>query len=772
MLRMGFGWGPRRWVTAASAVVIVGGTWWLLAAGSNGVNVATVLALTVAVVPLVWAVLDKLPTGTPQNEALTSAAARLARAVTQASASERNRLFGDGEAAPADVSFSRYQAAGGIDAHLVRWREDGGDAEGTLAGLAEFYQNLGRGRLAVLGDPGSGKSVMMNRLALEFAESAEQLGVRPVPLRLSLPAFNPGEDANRANPGELADRLTAWIVENLKEVYTLRPRLATALVDGGWILPMLDGLDEMDREGVDPARARAVVRALNHPGPEGLPRVVLACREQRYLQLARERPGPGRISVLQDTTAIYVQPLEPAQVRAYLTERFPHPEGPGPASAVRLEERWQLVIDYLCERPDSALARALGSPLTLYLAVTGYYDPGSEPARLLRLNADGIQRDLLDRLIPALTVCNPRPEGGLYNPDDVTKWLETLSLHLREQQANNGSGTDLYLHRLWRVAGGRAPRYQSAFGASLAIAIPLLGVVAWMSDQLALTLQSSIATAGVVLVSVILGFGTQMAHEDPVPQRIDVRALRSLRSVRAIASALGYALMFLLSLTLVAGLALALTGHLVADDLAGSRGQAVETVLAGAFVYIFIAALMMRITQLLGQEQMSVDRPHQLIRQSLLYSLTIAILFTLGTTAGFALGIGFLRRELGFGPTFALTFGLAVGSSFGIFIGCSSSPWPRYAAAVRISARRGLLPRRLACFLDWACEAGLVKISGIAIQFRHQNLQTYLVASATSGSAEQLSTSAPPPIRARLHPSRALRRTRRLSASSIEQCEK
>ena len=54
-------WGVRGWVAAASVAAIAGGTWWLLADGGGGVNVATVLALTVSVVALLMAVLDKLP---------------------------------------------------------------------------------------------------------------------------------------------------------------------------------------------------------------------------------------------------------------------------------------------------------------------------------------------------------------------------------------------------------------------------------------------------------------------------------------------------------------------------------------------------------------------------------------------------------------------------------------------------------------------------------------------------------------------------------------
>jgi hypothetical protein len=43
------------------------------------------------------------------------------------------------------------------------------------------------------------------------------------------------------------------------------------------------------------------------------------------------------------------------------------------------------------------------------------------------------------------------------------------------------------------------------------------------------------------------------------------------------------------------------------------------------------------------------------------------------------------------------------------------------------SRRRDELPRRLTGFVDWAYGAGLLRLSGTAIQFRHRDLQTHLV---------------------------------------------
>jgi hypothetical protein len=56
----------------------------------------------------------------------------------------------------------------------------------------------------------------------------------------------------------------------------------------------------------------------------------------------------------------------------------------------------------------------------------------------------------------------------------------------------------------------------------------------------------------------------------------------------------------------------------------------------------------------------------------------------------------------------------------------ANSPWPRYLFAAILLAHRGDLPRRPAVFMDWAYQAGLMRLSGIAVQFRHREFQTWL----------------------------------------------
>ena len=72
-----------------------------------------------------------------------------------------------------------------------------------------------------------------------------------------------------------------------------------------------------------------------------------------------------------------------------------------------------------------------------------------------------------------------------------------------------------------------------------------------------------------------------------------------------------------------------------------------------------------------------------------------------------------------YGLVWGLAIGLALGAAF-----VAKSPWLRYLVSTRMLARRHQLPRRLSHFLDWAYRAGILRLAGTSVQFRHRELQT------------------------------------------------
>jgi len=82
--------------------------------------------------------------------------------------------------------------------------------------------------------------------------------------------------------------------------------------------------------------------------------------------------------------------------------------------------------------------------------------------------------------------------------------------------------------------------------------------------------------------------------------------------------------------------------------------------------------------------------------------------------------------------------GAAVGH-FGAFaIGLIA--WLRYVIAMSLMRLRGQLPWKIAPFLDWVHRVGVLRIHGVAWQFRHVELQQWLSSQPAPASSPSTST--------------------------------
>jgi predicted NACHT family NTPase len=98
--------------------------------------------------------------------------------------------------------------------------------------------------------------------------------------------------------------LDDWLVDQVVDGYGLPRATAKELVRDRRIVPLLDGLDEMDADGAEPTRAARALEQLNsyRAGNEDAP-LVVTCREARYEQLL------ARDSRLQHAAQPRVQPV-------------------------------------------------------------------------------------------------------------------------------------------------------------------------------------------------------------------------------------------------------------------------------------------------------------------------------------------------------------------------------------------------------------------------------------------------------------------------------
>ena len=660
--------------------VLACGVWVADALSEGGLepqDAAGVVGLAVSLTGVVVAVfaLRRRPWELPDPAVI---AADLAAHVRRLEAFQRRQLLGADHVA-IDTAFTvRPQARSAT----VRGAS-GPLAEGTLAGVAEFYRATRHRRLVITGAAGAGKTVLAVELLLALLDERGWEG--PVPVRFVLA----GWDTRQA--------FDAWLVQRLIEDYDRHPEVARALVTQGRVLPVLDGLDEMDAADATGGapRARAAVSALNAyldgrvPAP-----VIVTCRTGRHAALASAGRG------LRDAAWVELEPVTADQAIGYLTERA-------------VDDRWRAVLDQLA-RPGGGLAAALSSPWQLTLAATAYADHG-DPAELLTLadaDADAVRAHLIERFVPAAVRLHPT-EPSRYTAPEVHRWLARLARHLLTAPGGGRPGPgaaadrhppaapdrDIVPHRLWSLAGPRRVRivHLVVCGGLIVLADLGLSLLALLTRP-APPLLFLAATAIVVLASGV----RQWIQPWPQPKRIlPYERLRTTASFRDG----GFALLLAATAT-----ALGISTE-ISPDIFGRAGLIALGVIAGTvltFGTLFLGRATSRPVD--AADQPATD-PRDLLRDDLLSGLLAALVFgvVVGTSAAATMG-GWFGLALGVASLLTVVLVVNAWTRFGIFLLCS----------------RRQLPWRLGTFLHWAYMGGLLRISGNAYQFRHRELQNWL----------------------------------------------
>ena len=208
---------------------------------------------------------------------------------------------------------------------------------GTDSDLVEVLARVPTGRLVVLGEPGAGKTMLMVRLVLDLL--ARRDAGAAVPILASIASWNPVDQDLR---GWLAAQLRIDHPALAGTPPTGQGELdqATALLNEGLILPVLDGLDEITEEVRGPAISR--INDALRPGMQ----LLLTCRSQQYRDAIR--PEGGVEVTLRAAAAIQLHPLDVGAVHDYLCD-----DAGGPVA----KARWDPVFKVLGTEAPVGVAR-------------------------------------------------------------------------------------------------------------------------------------------------------------------------------------------------------------------------------------------------------------------------------------------------------------------------------------------------------------------------------------------------------------------------------
>lgn len=256
---------------------------------------------------------------------------------------------------------------------VTRVKGRGAPCDVKLSEAFAFAGERGLRGLAILGDPGSGKTTHMKRLVLQLAEphGARALGLADdiVPVLVLL--------RNLADAGRDMDELVKRSIE--QPDLDLEPGTAKRLLARKSVLYLLDGLDEVksgaERDGV----ARWIERTLKRNAES---RCVLTCRYAGYKRGARL-----------DTQflELHLRPLSPEQTTAFITQWFDtveRCENADPLKAEREAKRHTSALIQRLDEPEFRSARVAElkrNPLLLSSICLVHRDKGELPQHRARL---------------------------------------------------------------------------------------------------------------------------------------------------------------------------------------------------------------------------------------------------------------------------------------------------------------------------------------------------------------------------------------------------
>lgn len=253
--------------------------------------------------------------------------------------------------------------------------------------ITQVYEDTEQ-ELLILGEPGAGKSTELLHLAQYLVVQAEQDETCLLPVVLPLSSW-------AVKQAKLED----WMAEQIAMIYDIPQKVSRQWVQDEQILPLLDGLDEMEE-----AARPACISAINAYHRAHLTPLVVCSRTAEYESAANKQ----RL-LLQ--SAVVIRPLAPLQVEAVLDR--------GGEAVVGLRNR-------LHAQPE--LAELATSPLMLSVLMLTYQ---GTTIHTDMLNEMDLEQQIWTDYVQRMMGRKQKGRTKRYSPEQTNSWLNWLAQQMR-----------------------------------------------------------------------------------------------------------------------------------------------------------------------------------------------------------------------------------------------------------------------------------------------------------------------------------------------------
>ncbi len=549
------------------------------------------------------------------------------------------------------------------------------------------------GVLLILGEPGSGKTILLLDLLRELLMRASQDDLHPLPMVFLLSSW-----ASRQLP------LATWLVEELVTKYRIDRPIARKWIGAGAILPLLDSLDEVEMS----ARAACLDAINTYRDAHSSTPLAVCSRSADYQQLIATTDRKLHLN-----TAVRIQPLTKEQITSHLENSGKQVEA--------LQEALDRDPDLL------ALAKA---PLLLNLLIETYQ--GASPGKIDPPGSSTIGRQqIFEAYVHQMFI--RRREDRRYNKQQTYHWLAYLARQLLRSHQ-----TQFYLERMqfdWlpqdqvhRLTLSTVVLFKTLIGLSV-------GLTALRTFGPLWGLAFALIAGGYLMKSELVN-----GEIDPAEQvRWSWASLRrhlfdSLRSglIAGLSIVLFVLLASLLSIFLILFSFLGLPpgiASLLSMPIPFGADIPLSRLVAAGGIFVLGSGLFLLFQSGWSGEMLDerdLMKPNQGIWQSTRNSLMA------GALSGLLGGLFFFT--LG-DPLDGLLCGWTIGLAFGLFNGGIASVKHLF---LRISLRAsGSIPRNYSRFLDFAAERALLCKVGGGYLFIHHLLLEYFADQPVSSHVQQ-----------------------------------